>query len=68
MIYYSGSGVSQDFGLARRWFQKAAKQGEEIAQLLLGAIFSRGDGIAEDDRAAAAWYRLAAEQGNTGIM
>jgi len=43
------------------WFQKAARQGNDLAQNHLGKLFeTKKDGIEE----AAYWYRKAAEQGN----
>ena len=40
-----------------------AEQGSDIAQYLLGLMYSRGQGVPQDDQEAVKWYRKAAEQG-----
>ncbi len=42
---------------------KAAEQGDAVAQLALGAMYSIGQGVPQDDKEAVKWYRKAAEQG-----
>ena len=49
----------------------AAKQGDVLAQSLLGLIgwmYANGYGVPENDREAVKWYRLAAEQGNANAQ
>jgi TPR repeat protein len=60
------------FGAFQRgWFLTAfslalerAKQGDAVAQTLLGVLFSRGLGVKQDLAAAADWYRLAGKGGD----
>ena len=49
---------------AVKWFRKAAEQGHEKAQLLLGLKYSLGDGVEEDEAESLKWIRKAAKQGN----
>ena len=49
---------------AEPWLNKAATQGNALAQYALGTIFlSGGDGIKQDYEEAVKWYNLAAKQG-----
>jgi TPR repeat protein len=45
MMYYEGSGVSQNYVEAARWLHRAANQGFGPAQALIGAMYAR----AQDD-------------------
>jgi len=56
--------VPQDYREARRWYRKAAEQGDASAQRGLGKLYYKGLGIPQDYKAAVRWYRLAAEQGD----
>jgi hypothetical protein len=38
VLYYNGQGVSQDYGQARQWYEKAAAQGSEYAKSRLQAL------------------------------
>lgn len=46
------------------WYQKAALQGNAVAQYSLGRCYFNGDGVGEDTSKAVYWFRKAAEQGN----
>ena len=46
------------------WLQKAAGQGDSMAQNKLGAYYFNGRAIAADESVAAAWFGKAAEQAN----
>jgi TPR repeat protein len=54
--------------------QLAAKQGNAVAQYLLGEMYDTGHGAPQNDKTAVKWYKLAAEQGdadaqsNLGLM
>ena len=50
------------------WYQKAASQGQAMAQLMLGDCYYNGQGTAVDYEAAFYWYTKAAEQGNTSAQ
>ena len=63
-LYYSGQGVTQDYGKAAEWYRKSAEQGEARAQFALGGLYYSGKGVTQDYGKAAEWYRKSAEQGN----
>jgi TPR repeat protein len=62
--YRTGDGLAVDYGLALRWYRRAAEQGYAAAQNNLGAMYENGLGVARDDPEAAKWYRRAAVQGD----
>ena len=61
--YATGSGVSQDYAEAIKWFQKAAEQGHAVAKLHLGAMYAEGRGVPQDYVRAYMWFDLAKAQG-----
>ena len=68
LIYARGLGCKQDYGEARRWYLRAAEQGNAAAELGLGVLYANGHGVAIDLAAAASWYEKAAEKGNDGAQ
>src|SRR3546814_5560645 len=62
-LYAGGRGVAQDYTEAARWWRKAAKQGDRLAQYSLGTLYAKGRGVDRDYVAAAKLYRKSAEQG-----
>ena len=60
-----GLGVTKDNAEAARWFQKAAAQGNSVAEVNLGWMYQHGLGVQEDKAQAAGWYEKAAAQGNS---
>jgi uncharacterized protein len=52
-----------DYARALETLTPLAEQGNAVAQLKLGIIYSRGEGVPRDDAAALAWLTRAAEQG-----
>lgn len=48
---------------AARWYERAAKRGNAVAQTNLGAMYLQGKGVAQDDAAAARYFLLAASEG-----
>ncbi len=63
-IYYDGKGVRQDLVLARKMFQKAAKQGHIQGQGVLGAFYEHGLGGLRQNRATAKeWYGKTCDAG-----
>jgi TPR repeat protein len=62
-LYDLGLGVPQDYAAALSWYQKAANQGDAIAQYNLGISYANGRGVPQDYAAAVQWYRKAADQG-----
>jgi TPR repeat protein len=73
-MYGRGLGVEQDFKEAFKWYQKAADQGDAIAQHNLGQMYHQGQGVEQDFKEAVKWYQKAADQGyakaqsNLGVM
>ncbi len=61
--YLNGDGVVKNEKTAFVLFQRAAEQGNEVAQYNLGVMYAEGIGTVSDDRQAVDWYRKAAEQG-----
>ncbi|MCR5259748.1 MAG: sel1 repeat family protein, partial [Desulfovibrio sp.] len=49
---------------ALAWYEKAAEQGNAVAQANLGQLYSNGHGVRRDYAQARAWFEKAAEQGN----
>ena len=64
-LYRTGDdGLAKDCKEAFKWLQKAADQGNDEAQLMLGYMYDKGEFVAKDQQAAVKWYRKAADQGN----
>ena len=62
--YRDGEDVRRDMTEAARFYQKAADQGDAMAQCDLGVMMQRGEGgLKRDDEAAAQLYRRSADQG-----
>jgi TPR repeat protein len=63
--YFLGEeGVLQDYQKAKKWYEKAAKQGHVDAQYNLGCCYGKGVGVSKDTNEATKWIRKAAEQGH----
>jgi TPR repeat protein len=63
-LYDEGTGVPQDYGQAKEWFEKAAKQGHVGAQVNLGTLYLQGEGAPRSAQMALFWLSRAAEQGH----
>ncbi len=63
-MYAEGRGVPRDETKAVECYQKAATQGNELAQLSLGNMYLEGKGVTKDDVRAYAWYSLLIRQLN----
>jgi uncharacterized protein len=57
--YVYGALVAQDSAEAARWFQKAAAQNVDAAEIALGDLYFEGRGVRQDDAEAASWYQKA---------
>lgn len=60
--YYNGNIISEDISKAIYWFEKAAKQEDEMAMYYLGEIYYNEDKY-KDPSKAVHWWRKAAEIG-----
>jgi uncharacterized protein len=64
-MYRRGWGVKKDFRQAQLWCERAAKQGDVMAQNIAGGLAYGGHPGAEVDQVAAVrWWSMAAAQGN----
>ncbi len=65
LMYYNGwEGVELDIQRARKWMEKASKQGYAPVQYSLGVMYSEGEGGVSDlDRAVELWKK-ASKQGD----
>lgn len=76
VMYFSGTGVPQDYALAYQWTRQAAEQGHINAQYNLGTLYYNGRGMRsalfsywplsliyqqDNFKQAASWYAQAAE-------
>jgi TPR repeat protein len=50
--------------MARQWLEKAAAQGNAVAEYNLGVRYDFGRGVPQDYAKAREWYEKAAAQGN----
>ena len=66
LMYTNGTPVPRDYQEAVKWCYKAAKQGNEKAQVKLGLMHYYGDGesVPRDYIEAEKWFQRAAKQGN----
>jgi uncharacterized protein len=64
-MYESGRGVRQSHSEAAKWFQRAAEQGQALAQYDLGQRYNLGVGVKADKVEALKWLTLAANLGQT---
>ena len=62
-LYDYGRGVAQDYVEARKWYLKAAVQGDAGAHFGLGSLYFRGHGVAQDYTMAYVWFNISAAQG-----
>jgi hypothetical protein len=56
-MHQLGLGVAQDDMQALHWYERAAEQGNHVAQYSLGTIYLRGLGVAANRQRAIAYYR-----------
>ena len=53
---------------AFQWLEKAALQGQPVAEYSLGTLYERGQGVTASPALAVKWYLAAANQGNRKAM
>ena len=63
VLYNDGKGVEQGYVVARKYYELAADQGDDIAQYNLGTYYFFGFGVDQDYSEAYRLFCLAAEQG-----
>jgi TPR repeat protein len=61
--YYGEADVERNRWLARKWFLRAAAQGDGQAMLYLGQMHVLGEIVERDEHAAAGWFRRAKRDG-----
>jgi TPR repeat protein len=59
-----GTGVARNRRKAVEWYEKAAEQGVQDAQLRLAVLLDEGKAVRRNRRKAARWYAVLAEAGN----
>ena len=62
-MYKKGRGVDVNYKKAIEWLEKAADQGYDRAQYVLGGMYHHGHGVDQSDSQAMRWYAKAAAQG-----
>lgn len=65
---YGANGVAQDYRKAAYWYQKAADQGDALAEQELGELYYKGQGLPQDYARAIYWVRKAANQGDAAAQ
>jgi localization factor PodJL len=68
MAYLDGQGTAVNEAEAARWLERAASQGDAIAQYRLGTLYERGHGVPADAVKATQLYGAAAKLGNRKAM
>jgi uncharacterized protein len=66
--YRDALGISQDYSMAREWYEKAVAKGNTDAMVDLGVLYENGRGVARDYAQAREWYEKAVANGNTDAM
>lgn len=61
--YFGQHGVLQDYAEAAKWYERAALQGNAMAQHNLALMYARGEGVVRNPDMAYFWYKKAALQG-----
>lgn len=56
---HEGKAIASDYAESVKWFRKAADQGVDDAQRLLGLLYRDGNGVKQDYTEAYFWMRLA---------
>jgi TPR repeat protein len=67
-MFDSGTGLSQSYAEAARWYRKSAEQGNAEAQFALGDMYASGQGITSDYLRAYMWLTLSAAGSNNKTM
>ena len=57
-----------NFKKAIEWYEKAAEQGDAVAQYNLGVMYENGQGVDRSDSMALRWFAMATKQGNNSAQ
>jgi hypothetical protein len=68
MLNYQGHGLSQSFSIARRWFNKSAKQDLRESHYMLGLMFFQGKGVQKSSIRASDHFSTAAKNGDPNAL
>jgi len=63
MYGFGRYGMKQDHAVARRWCERAGKQGDPWAMYCMGGLYYAGASVPRDAALAAQWFERAAERG-----
>lgn len=63
MYGFGRYGMTPDPALAKRWCERAAKQGDPWSMYCMGGLYDAGMGVPRDSAMAARWFERAAERG-----
>lgn len=63
MYAFGKRGVKINYSVARRWCERAAKQGDGLSMYCMGGLYLDGLGVPKDIARAAKWFESAAIQG-----
>ncbi|WP_198262731.1 tetratricopeptide repeat protein [sulfur-oxidizing endosymbiont of Gigantopelta aegis] len=61
VMYYQGSGMISDMGMAYKWMRKSAEKNHPQAQYNLGIMMANGQGSDVDLVGAYAWLKISAD-------
>ena len=67
-LYERGISVPQDFGIARKWYETAALDGNADAMTWLGDLYFFGRGVSQSARKASKWYEKGVRAGSADAM
>src|SRR5437868_6797627 len=62
LCYENGTSIEKDLDKAFHWYQKAADNGNKVAQYNLGRYYYYGKCVEKDEVKALKWYKKSAEQ------
>jgi tetratricopeptide (TPR) repeat protein len=68
IVLENGYGISVDVVEAVKWYEKAAQQGMDSAQVNLALCYLEGNGVEKNDSSALYWLHQAINQGNSDAM
>jgi Caspase domain/Sel1 repeat len=63
-MYETGQGVEKNYKEAKKWYQKAANNGDAVAQYKTGENYFNGNDFEQSYPEAIKWFKKSADQGN----